>query len=175
MVKWLRLTKNQYLGFFALGLVCFLLQELPYLVMPFIRMPFNPLMDMQDASFLLNLTEKILGSSCIAVMLFLVRGDATWFSLRSPRERLFFCMALGALAGYYVGWILYFCGEQSLALILCALVALPPLYYAFIGLWRKNDPLAVLGCLFLIAHLANVWHNFSAPDAQASVFLTWLP
>lgn len=159
MVKWLRLTKNQYLGFFALGLVFFLLQELPYIVMPLIPLSANPIMEMQDKSVLLSIIEKVLGISCIVVMLFLVRGGARWFSLRTPREKLFFGVASGALLGYYVGWILYFCGRQSVALMLFALVAMPPLYYAFIGLWRKNYPLAVLGGLFLMAHMANVWNN----------------
>jgi hypothetical protein len=159
MVKWMRLAKNQYLGFFALGLVLVLLQELPYAVMPFVRLPANPLMEMQDKSVLLNAMEKVLGISCIVLMLFLVRGDATWFSLRAAREKLFLGLAIGALMGYYIGWILYFCGQQGLALILLTLVAMPPLYYALIGLWRKNYPLAVLGGLFLMAHLCNVWNN----------------
>ena len=159
MVKWMRLAKNQYLGFFALGLVLVLLQELPYAVMPFVRLPANPLMEMQDKSVLLNAMEKVLGISCIVLMLFLVRGDAAWFSLRAAREKLFLGLAIGALMGYYIGWILYFCGQQGLALILLTLVAMPPLYYALIGLWRKNYPLAVLGGLFLMAHLCNVWNN----------------
>lgn len=159
MVKWLRLAKNQYLGFFALGLALFLLQELPYAVMPFIRLSANPIMAMQDKSVWLNSVEKALGISCIVVMLFLVRGDALWFSLRTAREKLFFGAAVVALAGYYIGWILYFGGQQSLALMLYSLVAMPPLYYAFIGLWRKNYPLAVLGGLFLAVHLVNVWNN----------------
>jgi hypothetical protein len=64
-----------------------------------------------------------------------------------------------AIAGYFTGWAFYFSGRQSLPLILCTLVALPPIYYAFIGLWRGNYVLAALGGLFLIAHSANVWYN----------------
>ena len=159
MAKWLKLTKNQYLGFFALGLVFFALQELPYMVMPLIPLEANLLMEMQDRSMVLNAIEKVFGISCIVVMLFLVRGDAKWFSLETSKEKVFFCIAMTAILGYFIGWVFYFCGFQSLPLILGTLVALPPIYYAFIGLWRKNYVLAVLGCMFLLAHLSNVEYN----------------
>lgn len=161
MVKWIKLTQTQYLGFFALGLVFFLLQEVPYLMMPLIPLESNPLMEMQDRSVLLNITEKVLGISCVVVMLFLVRGDATWFSLATPREKVFFGAAMLAIAGYFIGWVFYFRGYQSLPLIFGLLVALPPLYYMFIGLWRGNSALAALGGMFLIVHVANVWYNLA--------------
>lgn len=159
MVKWFRLTKNQYFGLFLLGVAFFLLQELPYIVMPLISLTTNPLMEMQDKSIILNALEKFLGISCIFVMLFLVRADAKWFSLNNPKEIAFFGVAMAAIVGYFIGWGFYFSGFQSLALILCTLVALPPLYYAFIGLWRKNYALVVLGSLFMITHISNVWNN----------------
>ena len=159
MVKWFKITKNQYIGFFALGLALFALQELPYLIMPFMPMITNPLMEMQDKSALLNVMEKVVGVSCILLMLFLVRNDAKWFSLRSNKEKAWFGAAMLAIFGYFIGWAFYFSGFQSLPLMLCTLVALPPLYYSFIGMWRGNHALAVCGCLFLAAHMANLWNN----------------
>ncbi len=159
MVRWFLLFRQQWCGFFALGLLLFALQELPYIVMPFISLSSNPLMGMQNQSAALNALEKVLGVSCIVTMLFLVRGDARWFSLGTTKELVFFSLAIVALLGYYIGWIFYFTGHQSLPLILCLLVAMPPLYYAFIGLWRGNDVLAVLGGFFLCTHLTNVWNN----------------
>lgn len=159
MVKWIKLTRNQYLGFFALGLLLFILQELPYIVMPLIPLSSNPLMEMQDKSAVLNVVEKVLGVSCIITMLFLVRGDAKWFSLHTKKEKAFFSIAMAAIAAYFIGWIFYFNGFQSLPIILCLLVALPPLYYSFIGLWRRNYVLAALGGMFLVAHISNVWNN----------------
>ena len=160
MVKWIRITQNQYLGFFALGLAFFVLQELPYIIMPLIPLQTNLLMEMQDKSTVLNAVEKVLGVSCIITMLFLVRGDSKWFSLSTSRERIFFTIAIIAIIGYFSGWIFYYCGFQSLPLILSTLVAMPPIYYASIGLWRKNYILAVLGFLFLLVHISNVWNNF---------------
>jgi len=149
VVKWIKLTQEQYLGFFALGLALFVLQELPYMVMPLIPLQTNPLMEMTDKSVALNMLEKTLGISCIVAMLFLVHGDAKWFSLNSAKEIAYFSVAMAAISGYFIGWIFYFNGHQSLPLILGALVALPPIYYAFIGLWRGNPVLAGLGGLFL--------------------------
>lgn len=159
MLKWFRLTKNQYIGFFVLGLAFFALQELPYIVMPFIALSSNPLMEMQDISAFLNMIEKICGVSCIVLMLFLVRDDAKWFSLETKQEKAFFIGALIAILGYFFGWAFYFIGFQSFSLILCTLVALPPVYYSLIGMWRRNYALAACGGLFLVAHIANVWNN----------------
>jgi len=129
MVQWIQLTQNQYFGFFALGLAFFALQELPYAIMPLMHLKTNVLMEMQDKSAILNVFEKIIGISCIIVMLFLVRGDAQWFSLGGTKEIVFFSVAMMAILGY------------------------------FIGLWRGNYILAGLGGLFLIIHISNVWNN----------------
>ena len=161
MVKWIKLTKNQYIGFFALGLAFFVLQELPYIIMPLLSLSSNPLMEMQDKSLILNALEKVLGVSCIVTMLFLVRGDAKWFSLGTAMEKRFFCVAVLAIIAYFTGWFFYFNGFQSFALMLGLLVAMPPIYYTFIGLWRKNYALTAFGSMFLLAHLVNVANNLA--------------
>ena len=159
MVKWFRITETLYIGFFALGLAFFVLQEMPYIIMPLIRMEANPLMEMQDKSAVLNVVEKILGVSCIIILLFLVQGDAKWFSLKSIHEKVFFFAAMTAIVIYFIAWVFYFKGYHGLPFILCTLVAMPPIYYTFIGLWRRNYVLSVLGTIFLLAHIANVWNN----------------
>jgi hypothetical protein len=93
------------------------------------------------------------------LLLFLVRCDADWFSLSGTKEVVFFGVAVPAIVGYFIGWIFYWNGNQSLPLILGTLVALPPICYVFLGLWRGNTPLVIAGGLFLIAHLSNVWNN----------------
>ena len=159
MVRWFKLTKHQHFGFFALGLAFFVIQELPYIIMPLIPLTSNPLMEMQDRSAVLNVIEKVCGISSIIIMLFIVRSDAKWFSLSTKQEKGCFFVSLIAILGYFAGWAFYFNGFQSVPLMLCTLVALPPLYYSFIGLWRRNYALAVCGGVFLVAHIANVWNN----------------
>ena len=50
MVRWFKLFGDQYLGFWGLGLVLFVLQEVPYIVMPFFPLETNPIMQMTETS-----------------------------------------------------------------------------------------------------------------------------
>ena len=68
MVRWFKIAGNQYLGFWALGLILFALQEIPYMLMPLFHPDPNPIMTMAETSALLDACEKVLGSLCIALM-----------------------------------------------------------------------------------------------------------
>lgn len=159
MVRWFRLFGQQQLGFWALGLLLFVIQEIPYLVMPLFRLEQNPLMTMPESSLALERAEKLLGSLCIALMLFVVHQGAAFFSVKPGREALFFLLAAGVLALNFFGWGLYFIGHQSLFVMMAFLVAMPPLFYVFVGLWRSNTPLTVCGCVFLAVHFVHVLGN----------------
>ena len=159
MVRWLKLFGDQYFGFWILGLVLFAVQEIPYMVMPLVHMEANPIMNMAESSAALDVCEKILGSLCIALMIFVVHKDAVLFSISEGRERLFFALAMIVLLTNFLGWGLYFMGRQSVFVMMFFIVLMPPLYYAAIGLWRKNVPLAVTGVVFLAVHFAHVYGN----------------
>ncbi len=160
MFKWFKLFGRQYVGFWVLGLVLFALQEAPYMVMPLLDLSGNPMMDMREASPVLNFFEKMLGTLCIAAMCFIVQEKATVFSIGSGIRKTGFVLAVLILLAYYVGWALYFSGHQTLWVILAFIVALPPLYYAAIGLWRENWALGALGIIFGVIHLIHVYGNF---------------
>ena len=51
------------------------------------------------------------------------------------------------------GWL------SQLLVMLTFIVAMPPLFYVFIGLWRANTPLTVCGCMFLAVHFVHVLGN----------------
>ena len=159
MVRWVRLFGDQYLGFWLPGLVLFAVQEIPYMLMPLFRLKTNPIMDMTETSAMLDLGEKFLGSLCVALMIFLVHKDAVPFSVAAGRERLFFTLAVVVLLANFAGWGLYFTGHQSVFVMMLFLAALPPLFYAAVGLWRQNTPLAAVGALFFAVHLLHVWGN----------------
>ena len=159
MVRWIKIFGNQYLGFWALGLVLFALQEIPYMLMPLLRLRTNPIMNMTETSAALDMCEKILGSLCIALMVFVVHRDATLFSVADGREKLFFTLAVVILLANFFGWALYFAGHQSVFIMMFFIVLLPPLYYVAVGLWRRNVPLAVTGAVFLIVHFTHVLGN----------------
>ena len=48
----------------------FVVQEIPYIIMPLFKMESNPIMNMQETSMVLEICEKVLGSFCI----FLFKG-----------------------------------------------------------------------------------------------------
>ena len=159
MVRWIKLFRDQYLGFWALGLLLFALQEIPYMVMPLFHLETNPIMNMTETSAALDICEKVLGSLCIALMVFVVHRDSVLFSIAPGRERLFFSLAVVLLLANYAGWALYFAGYQSPFVMMLFIVALPPLYYVAIGLWRQNIPLTVAGAVFLAVHFIHVRGN----------------
>lgn len=159
MVRWVKIFGNQYLGFWALGLLLFTIQEIPYMLMPIFHLETNPIMNMAETSAILDVCEKILGSLCIALMIFIVHKEATLFSITDGREKLFFTLAMVILLLNFFGWALYFTGHQSIFVMMFFIVLLPPLYYVAIGLWRQNTPLAVTGVIFLAVHFFHVLGN----------------
>ena len=159
MVRWVRIAGNQYLGFWALGLVLFAIQEIPYMLMPLFHLERNPIMNMTETSAALDMCEKILGSLCIALMVFVIHEKAIVFSVSNGREKLFFTLAAVILLANFFGWALYFTGHQSIFVMMLFITVMPPLYYAAIGLWRRNTPLTVAGAVFLAVHFCHVLGN----------------
>lgn len=159
MIKWIRILGDQYLGFWALGLVVFALQEMPYVLMPIFHLETNPIMNMTETSAVLDKCEKIIGSLCIALMVFVVQKDAVLFSLSGGREKAFFILAIILLLANFFGWALYFAGHQSVLVMMLFIVAMPPLFYTAVGLWRQNGPLTVSGILFFMIHFLHVYGN----------------
>ena len=159
MVRWIKLFGNQYIGFWVLGLVLFAIQEISYMLMPLFHLETNPIMNMTETSAVLDICEKVLGSLCIALMVFIIHKDAKLFSVSAGREKLFFTLAVILLLANFSGWALYFTGHQSILVMMLFIVALPPLYYVAIGLWRQNTPLTICGAIFLAVHFIHVLGN----------------
>lgn len=155
MIKWRKLFCNHWLGIWFLGLAFFFVQEIPYMIMPLFRLDTNPIMNMQTEFIALDILEKIFGSLSIAVMLLIVNSATKWFSLSGIYERISFIGVVAAISLNFLGWGLYFGGYQSVAIMTVFLVAMPPLYYVAIGLWRKNYVLVGFGVLFLVFHFSN--------------------
>lgn len=159
MFKWVKIVKNQYFGLWLLGLVFFVVQELPYIIMPLIPLQSDPIMNMPTNSVALDVLEKILGVLCVVVMLLIVHNDNKLFCVKTKSEIAFFSVAAGLIALNFLGWILYFCGIQTVAVMIVFIFVLPPLYYLFIGLWRKNYFLVGTAGAFLIVHISNAFVN----------------
>ncbi len=152
-----------------MGLVLFALQEIPYMIMPLFKLETNPIMNMQESSVVLDICEKVLGSLCIVLMTFIVHKNAARFSIHEKSEKLFFVLAIVVLLANFIGWALYFTGHKTIFVMLFFIVLLPPLYYALIGLWRKNICLVVAGSIFLMVHFIHVLGNLKNPLLGGSI------
>ncbi|MDE5566005.1 MAG: hypothetical protein K2I77_03355, partial [Anaeroplasmataceae bacterium] len=130
-----------------------------YMVMPLIHLKMNPIMEMPTKILFLDILEKVFGILSVAVMILIVHKDSKLFSISTKKEIKFFGVATGLIILNFIGWIIYFCGLQSVAVMIIFIFALPPLYYLFIGLWRKNYFLVALSGLFFIVHLSNAFIN----------------
>lgn len=164
MFKFFRLFSDLYLGFWVLGLVLFAVQEIPYMVMPLLKLRSNPIMNMKESSVILDICEKILGSSCIALMTFVVHKDSQLFSVTDGKEKIFFYLTVLVLLLNFTGWGIYFRGHQSIFIMMFFIVVMPALYYIFIGLWRNNTALTITGILFLAVHFSHVLGNLTAAE-----------
>lgn len=129
------------------------------MIMPLIPLETNPVMNMPANSLFLDICEKILGVLCVVTMILIVNKENKLFSVESEYEKVFFGATVTAIALNFVGWVLYYCGLQSVAIMIVFIFALPPLYYLFIGLWRKNYFLVAVSGLFFAVHLSNAFVN----------------
>jgi hypothetical protein len=161
MIKRFKIYGDYYWGVWLPGIAFFLIQELPYAVMPFLSLPANPLMEMKTYSPFLEIAEKLFGILTVVLLILLVNDKNAGLSFKTLRDKAFFFLSLFFLALYFVGWYFYFNGFQNITLILSCLVAMPPLYYMSLGLWRGNRPLVAGTVFFLIFHIANVWTSLS--------------
>lgn len=161
MFKWIKLINNQYFGFWFLGIVLFAIQEIPYMIMPFVKLESNPIMNMTETSEVLNILEKVLGSLCIALIIFIVNQETRFFDIGTGIQKIAFIAMIIVILLNFFGWILYFKGYQSIPIMMFFIVLLPPLYYICIGIWRKNWILVCTGTLFLFVHFKHVYNNIS--------------
>ena len=161
VIKWVKLFSNYYLGFWFLGFILFVVQEIPYMVMPLFKLKTNPIMNMIETSQSLNILEKVLGSLCIVLMIFIVNKDTSFFEIGTDTQKIAFISMIVVLLFNFVGWGIYFIGFQSIGIMMLFIVFLPPLYYIFIGIWRQNWILVYTGIAFLLVHSIHVYGNLT--------------
>ena len=99
---------------------------------------------MTEKSAALDIGEKIMGSLCIVLMVFVVHKDAPLFSVSDGRERLFFISAAVLILANFIGWAFYFTGHQSVLIMMAFIVALPPLFYVAVFIMHFSHVLGNL-------------------------------
>ncbi|MBR4509692.1 MAG: hypothetical protein IKP25_03300 [Ruminococcus sp.] len=162
MIKIAHLYKNYYLGISFIGIIVFVIQEIPYMIMPLVKPESNPIMNMQNESKLLQIIQGVLGTLSMVLLMLIVRDDVSFFSIETSRDKVFFVSTLVMILFNFIGWTLYYTGHQISWVIVISQFAVVPLYYLFFGLWKYNYPLVMTAAMFFAIHTINGYMNFIA-------------
>lgn len=160
MIKFVHLFKNYYLGISFIGIVAFVIQEIPYIIMPLIKPASNPIMNMQNEIKWIETIQGILGMLSMILLMLIVRDDVKSFSITTTKDKAFFVSTVFMILINFAGWIFYYLGYQYGWLIVICQFAVVPLYYLFFGLWKSNYLLVGTATLFFIIHTINGFLNF---------------
>lgn len=161
MLKFVHICKNYYLGLSFIGILAFVLQELPYMVMPLIAPKSNPIMNMQNEVKWIANVQSIFGVLSMVLLMMLVRDDVPFFSISTVREKIFFSMTIFMILVNFAGWALYYTGHQYGWLIVISQFAAVPLFYLCFGLWKSNYPLVGAAAIFFVIHTVNGYMSFA--------------
>ena len=160
MLKFVRLFKNYYLGISFIGIAAFVIQEIPYIVMPLINPASNPIMNMQNEIEWIEMMQGIFGMLSMIMLMLIVRDDVKLIPLVSAEEKVYFSLTVFMISINFAGWTAYYMGYQYGWLIVISQFAAVPLYYLFFGLWKRNYLLVWTAVPFFVIHTINGILNF---------------
>ena len=160
MIKFVHLFRNYYFGISFMGIIAFVIQEIPYLIMPLIKPASNPIMNMQNEIVWIEKVQGLVGVLSMFLLMLIVRDDIKFFSIVTSKEKVFFSLTILMILINFVGWTFYYLGYQYGWLIVISQFAVVPLYYLFFGLWKSNYLLVGMASLFFIIHTVNGYMNF---------------
>ena len=75
MIKFRYLFRNYYLGISFIGIIAFVIQEIPYIIMPLIKHTSNPIMNMQNEILWIEKVQGLVGMLSIFLLMLIVRDD----------------------------------------------------------------------------------------------------
>ncbi len=160
MIKFAHLFGNYYFGISFIGIIAFVIQEIPYIIMPLIKTESNPIMNMQNEIQWIEKVQGIVGVLSMVLLMLIVRDDKQFFSIATTKEKVFFAITILMILINFVGWTFYYLGYQYGWLIVISQFAVIPLYYLFFGLWKENYLLVGTAAVFFIIHTINGALNF---------------
>lgn len=160
MLKFVRLFKHFYFGISFIGIAAFVIQEIPYMIMPLFKPESNPIMNMPNEIKWIGPVQGIFGVLSMIFLMLIVRDDVKVFSVVTSKEKAFFFLTVLMITVNFIGWAFYYTGHQYGWLIVLSQFAVVPLYYAFFGLWKKNYFLAGTAVPFFLIHTINGLYNF---------------
>ena len=164
MIKFLHLFKNYYFGISFIGIAVFVIQEIPYIVMPLIKPASNPIMNMQNEIKWIGTVQGIFGVMSMILLMLIVRDDGKLIPIETTKEKTFLFLMILMILINFIGWTLYYMGYQYGWLIIISQFAVVPLYYLFFGLWQRNYLLVGAAVPFFVIHTINGIMNFAVKN-----------
>lgn len=161
MLKFIHLFKNFYLGISFVGIVAFVVQEIPYIIMPLIKPASNPIMNMTNEIKWIEMVQGIFGALSMIFLMVIVRDDVKLIPRETIKDKMFFFVMVLMILINFIGWTLYYMGHQYGWLIVISQFAVVPLYYLFYGLWKSNYLLVGTAIPFFMIHTINGIMNFA--------------
>ena len=161
MLKFVHLFKHYYLGISFIGIAAFLIQEIPYIIMPLIKPASNPIMNMHYEIKWIETVQGIFGMLSMILLMLIVRDDVKIIPRETGREKTLLFLTVLMILINFIGWTLYYTGYQYGWLIVISQFAVVPLYYLFFGLWNSNYLLVGTAIPFFIIHTINGIMNFA--------------
>ena len=161
MLKFVHLFKHYYLGISFIGIAAFLIQEIPYIIMPLIKPASNPIMNMHNEIKWIETVQGIFGMLSMILLMLIVRDDVKIIPRETGREKTLLFLTVLMILINFIGWTLYYTGYQYGWLIVISQFAVVPLYYLFFGLWNSNYLLVGTAIPFFIIHTINGIMNFA--------------
>ena len=149
------------MGISFIGIAAFVIQEIPYIVMPIIKPASNPIMNMTNEIRWIETVQSVFGMLSMILLMLIVRDDVKLIPRETAEDKTFLFLMLMMLMINFIGWILYYMGHQYGWLIIICQFAAVPLYYLFFGLWKRNYLLVGTAVPFFVIHTINGIMNFS--------------
>ena len=75
MVKFVHLFKHYSWGISFIGIAAFVIQEIPYIIMPLIKQESNPIMNMQNEIKWIETAQGVFGLLSMILLMLIVRDD----------------------------------------------------------------------------------------------------
>ena len=161
MLKFIHLFKNYYFGISFIGIAAFVIQEIPYIVMPLIKPTSNPIMNMTNGIKWIETVQGIFGMLSMILLMLIVRDDVKLIPIETTKDKTFLFLTILMILINFIGWTLYYMGYQYGWLIIISQFAVVPLYYLFFGLWKSNYLLVGTAVPFFVIHTINGMINFA--------------
>jgi hypothetical protein len=150
------MIKNYRFGFSITGLIIYVLQLIPNIIWISFP-PVNNVLAQNNSPYpILNIVERVCGISTVALLILIVNEE----SGRSKKANLYIGLAALFLVAYYISWVFYYKGVVSPWMLIAVMAGMPPLYFLFAGLWKKNYVVIIPCIIFGITHVTITYSTY---------------